>query len=488
MSPSNAARLNPENISKLSSGVRCYDYDRDSLPVRVVHFGAGAFHRAHQLDYFDRLNAIDPNWGVCSASLRSAKVKDALEPQDGLYTLVVLDDVIEYRIIGTLKSVVLAKDPEFIERLTAPETLVVTLTITEKGYCVTADGQLDVENPDIKRDLATPSSPVSAIGWLALCLSIRMERGLNGLNIVSCDNLSGNGEKLRAAVLGYVQHTNPDLVSWIESNCFFPNTMVDSITPATDESLLGRVQDAIGLNDEWPIQREAFTSWIIERNVSEDFPDLAKVGVTFTSDVAAHESAKLRLLNGAHSSLAYIGLLCGHETVYKGMSDPDVMTFIASLMRDEIAPSVNVPEGMDIEAYINSLISRFQNPEIEHLLSQIAWDGSQKLPFRLFQTVQDNIGAGRSISKLCMGICAWMEFVRRQAISGTQLVDPKDKELRALALASDGKNYAEKFIRESGVFPASLRENTIFLENINNSYASLAGFKKNILTRVELND
>ncbi len=415
-------------------------YDREATSIGVLHIGPGAFHRAHQADYFDRLLEHDPRWAISAVSLRSGDLKQALDPQDGLYTLATLDETTAFRVIGAHRERLVAPSPD---RLAAPELKLVTLTITEKGYCLKPDGTLDLDRPDLS---------ASAISWLVEGLRSRRDTHTQPLAVLSCDNLPGNGHKLRAAVITLAAACDPDLAAWIAGEIVFPCSMVDSITPATDEDLKARVLEATGLEDAWPIQREAFTQWVIEDILPPGGPDLASIGVTLTRDVAAFEQAKLRLLNGAHSSLAYLGLLRGHETVAGAMADPELAGFIETLMRQDFAPTLPGDQG----AYIDAILKRFRNPAISHKLSQIAWDGSQKLPIRLLATVRDALEAGRPVERLARPVAAWMRFVER---TGGAIVDPLADRL-ATVRGVDGFLALEMFPRDlsgSAIFQAAIR-------------------------------
>lgn len=446
-------RMTPDMLTSL--GDAAPSYDRARLEPRILHIGPGAFFRAHQADYVDRLNALDPVWGITGLSLRSTSVSDALRPQGGLYTLVTLDEQVSARVIGSLIAVHHAGEPDVLELFGAPELRLITLTITEKGYCLGADGSLDVQHADIQADLAKPDAPTSAIGWLVAGLELRRTSGLPAPIILSCDNLSGNGEKLRAAVLGLARLRDEKLADWIEAECLFPSSMVDSITPATDDALRARVRDMLDVDDAWPIQREAFTDWVIERMDDPRMPAFDKVGAVFTDDVDGFEQAKLRLLNGPHSTLAYYGLARGFASVSEAISDPEMNAFIAGLMRTEIAPTLNPPASLDLDKYQADLIRRFANPAIVHKLSQIAWDGSKKLPIRLLATMADNLAADRSIARLCVGVAAWWRFVIRATRTGGELVDPlADKLQRHAEEARDeARHDVALMLSLSEIFP-----------------------------------
>ena len=470
-------RLSQATLGQVKAGVALPVYDRSKVTTGIVHFGPGAFHRAHQAVYIDDLLASDPSWGICEVSLHSESVGQALTPQDGFYTLAQLDAETQLRVIGSVRELLVAgRDAEQVmRRLTDPAVRLVSLTVTEKGYCLGADGDLDFSHPDIVRDVADPAQPASVIGWIAEGLRGRREAGTAAFTVLSCDNLTGNGHKLGRAVAALARRTDPALADWIEAEVRFPDSMVDSITPATDDALRERVRDAIGLEDAWPIQREAFTQWVIEDRLGPDAPDLASVGVILTDDVAAFERAKLRLLNGAHSTLAYLGLLRGHETVAEAMGDPELARLLEALMTQDVFPTLTAPRGLDLPAYAGDILARFRNPAIRHKLSQIAWDGSQKLPFRLLGTITDLLAMNRPIERPTLGIAAWMRFVVRQAKGDTPIVDPLADILADIgrACSGDAKRDVAAFLRLEAVFPRTLADDARFVAALERGYAGL---------------
>ena len=471
-------RLNAVSYPAAIPGVALPAYDRDKVTVGVVHFGPGAFHRAHQAFYFDQLLAKDPRWGICAVSLKSPGVRDALQPQDGLYTLAQLDAETTFRVVGSILEVLVAPEdpPSVFARLAAPTTRMVTLTVTEKGYCLTGDGKLDTAHPDIVHDLAHSREPVSAVGYVVEGLRRRFQAGLAPYAVVACDNLADNGWRLKAAVVAFAETVDPVLAGWIEGEVRFPRTMVDSITPATDDALRARVQAATGLEDAWPIQREAFTQWVVEDVLGDGAPDLASVGVTLTNDVRGFERAKLRLLNGVHSTIAYLGLLKGHETVFEAISDPALAQIAEDLMVQDIIPTLTGPRGLDLAAYAQAILARFRNPEIRHLLGQIAWDGSQKLPFRILGTVADALEAGRPVERLALPLAAWMHFVRRRAAEGVKIVDPLADRLveTAEACTGDAAGDVAQFLKLEPVFSRELARNATFVAALEKAYGELA--------------
>ncbi|KAF1685317.1 mannitol dehydrogenase [Pseudoxanthomonas broegbernensis] len=468
-------RLSAATLADLPQEVAVPDYDRAGTRIGIVHFGPGAFHRAHQAAYIDALLGSDPDWAISAVSLHSAGVRDALRPQDGLYTLALLGQAPQLRVIGAIREVLCARDEghAVLERLADPQVRLVTLTITEKGYCLSADG-VDASHPDIVRDLATPDVPVSAIGWLAAGLRLRRDRGLAPYTVLSCDNLADNGGRLRRAVLDYTRRLDPELAAWIEREAAFPRSMVDSITPATDDALRAQVAMGLGVADAWPVQREPYTQWVVEDDFRNGRPPLERVGVTLSGDIAGYDRAKLRLLNAPHSALAYLGALMEIETVADAMREPALAGFVERLMREDIAPSLALPQGFDPDAYVDAILARFRNPAIRHLLLQIAWDGSQKLPVRLLGTLADALAAGRSIDRLCLPVAGWMHFVRRQARRDVALVDPLAETLAGIdhSADADAARDVDAFLRLDAVF-APLSADARFADALRRAYATL---------------
>jgi fructuronate reductase len=426
----------------------------------------------------DTLLESDPRWAICGAGLRSAGLAEVLEAQDCLYTVAELDAQVRFRVIGSLKEYLLASRhaERIFARLASPEVRLVTLTVTEKGYCLDAGGALDFRHPDIVHDLKSPAAPVSAIGWIAEGLARRKAFGLAPFVAMSCDNIVGNGRKLRNAVLSFAEAKGDrDLTAWIGGEARFPNTMVDSITPAADKALKQLVGEALGLHDEAPVQRESFIQWVIEDILGPDAPDLASVGARLTDDVEAYEQAKIRLLNGTHSALAYIGLLWGHESVGDAVKDSRLGNFVARLMHDDIAPSLRVVRDFDLKSYIETILARLRNPALTHRLAQIACDGTQKMPQRFMAVIADAIAAGRSIERLVVPIAAWMLFVVRETKSRRPLDDPLADALWRIGEGCTGDSRVDlpRFLGLAEVFPAELVREPGFVSTLRRAYDDL---------------
>ena len=429
-------------------------HDPAAISTGIVHFGPGAFHRAHQAAYIDRLLDSDPRWGIAAVSLRSPGTVEALKAQDGLYTLAVIDQAPSMRVIAAHSDAVGPGEGARLRALLAdPAVRIATSTVTEKGYCLAGDGTLDMAHPDIVRDLSRPAEPASVIGWIVAGLADRRAAGIPPFAMLCCDNMTGNGGKLRAACVALAHANDPGLADWIESEVAFPDSMVDSITPASDPAFLGHVAHELGVTDNGAVQREGFAQWVLQRFELPEGPDLAAAGVTLTDDVRGYEQAKLRILNGAHSSLAYIGIAVGLETVFEAMSDPALEGFVSRLVHSDIALTLKPVAGLDVSAYADAVLDRFRNPEIRHLLSQIAWDGSQKLPYRLLDTIQDALVAGRDVDRLAVPVAAWIAFVRYKAQAGETITDPLAD---VLAQTATGSDVAAAMLALRQVFPEKL--------------------------------
>lgn len=454
--------------------------------IGIVHLGPGAFFRGHQAWYTHQALKQGGDWRICAVALRSSDVSDALTPQDGLYTLAVMEQQTHYQLIGSVAEVLVAPKhfPQVLVRLTAASTKYVTMTITEKGYCLNGAGLLDLQHADIVHDLqsfADDSQPKSAIGLLVKALQLRFTANVPPFVVISCDNLTDNGHKLKNALLAFAEKSSPALANWLKQQLISPCTMVDSITPATDDALREAVAHELGLTDAWPIKREAFCQWVIEDILPADRPAWGKAGVIYASDVSAFEKAKLRLLNAPHSTMAYLGVLLGIETVYDAMQQPVLVDFLKALVLDEIQPSFQAPSELDVVSYSADIFRRFENPSVRHLLAQIAWDGSQKLPMRLIPIVQDNLAAGRPIAKLALAIAAWCRFIRLRAsqqAQGVTLVDPLAAQLLALAgqcaeHATDPTTEVALFLTLDAVFPPKLALDSRFVAALKNAYTSL---------------
>lgn len=442
--------------------------DRRPVTIGIVHFGPGAFHRAHQAAYVDALLDRDPRWGIAVVSMRSRGTIDALAAQDGLYTLAIRDAESGFRVIGAHRRFLSPDDAAETQALLAdPAVGLVTSTVTEKGYCLAADGTLDLAHPDIVHDLAGAGTPRSLVGWIVAGLAARRAAGTMPFVVMPCDNLANNGAKLRAALVAFARARDPELADGIDATLDVRSTMVDSITPASDAALEEVVSAALGgLTDAAPVQREAFTQWVIEDNGQPLGPDLGAVGATLTDDVAGYERAKLRILNGSHSTLAYAGLLRGHDSVAAAMADPALAGFVDAMIRDEIAPILPDVPGLDLAAYGAAVLARFRNPVIVHRLDQIAQDGSQKLPYRLGDTLAVHRAEGRMPRHVVAALGCWIAFLITRARAGTPIVDPAGERLATIAKGGDPLAVTSRLAEAAIGFHPGLFEDAAVIEAI----------------------
>ncbi|MCK1301544.1 MULTISPECIES: mannitol dehydrogenase family protein [unclassified Bradyrhizobium] len=410
-----STRLGRANLDRLPPGIRRPAYDRSRVTSGIVHLGLGAFHRAHQAVVIDDcLAAGATSWGIVGASLRSPDTRDALAPQDHLYTVAVrAAEGTEHRIIGALLDSVVARESpaRLVERMADPAIRIVSLTVTEKGYCHTPQtGDLDERHPDIVHDLNNFDAPRSAPGFIVAALARRRALGAPPFTVLSCDNLAANGHTVQRIVTQFAALRSKDLGKWIADTAAFPSTMVDRIVPETTDGDRDAVSSALGLHDAWPVMTEPFTQWVVEDRFTAGRPDLAAAGVELVNDVKPFELMKLRLLNASHSALAYLGYLAGYETIADTMQDPHFARLAAQVM-EEAAVTLTMPSGADLAAYRASLLKRFANPALHHRTWQIAMDGSQKLPQRLLGAIQDRLARNLPIATHALAVAGWMRYV-----------------------------------------------------------------------------
>jgi len=385
--------------------------DPATTEVGVLHLGLGVFHRGHQVGYTEEAMAAtgDTRWGICAAGIRSRATVDALAAQDGLFAVLVRDgrpEPVELRVYGALRETLLGA--EVVERLADPRITVVTLTVTEKGYL--------------------PGSAV--IEWLAEGLRRRAAAGAGPVTVLSCDNLPRNGRVVGDAV----RAAAGELRGWIEENVAFPSSMVDRIVPYVRPEDLEAAAAGLGVTDRAAVATEPFRQWVIEDRFAADRPAWERAGALIVPDVTPYELMKLRLLNGAHSLIAYLGLLHGCETIAEAVSRDDIAAAVRALMDEDVTPTLPVPEGFDLEAYKRSLMARFANPALRHQTTKVAEDGSLKLPLRLVTVLRERLAAGATPAHAALAIAAWMRWVS----VAPRLDDPLADRLRAAAADATG--------------------------------------------------
>ena len=471
-------RLSSTTLDRLPASVVLPRYDRTG-PCGIVHLGTGAFHRAHQAVFFDALlNAGHEGWMIQGSSLRSATVAEQLNPQDGLFATVVRDGEDEMeRVVGSIQDVIVAPQdpPALVDALADPAIALVTLTVTEKGYCIDpASGDLKRDDPSVAADIADLSRPLTAPGFLVAGLAARRERGIAPYTVLSCDNLPDNGKRTRAAVIELAKKVDQDLADWIEREVAFPSSMVDRIVPATVPDDLDRFETATGLRDEALVKTEPFTQWVVEDWFCNRRPPLEGVGVQMTKDVAAWEMAKLRLLNGAHSALAYLGGLAGHEYVDQAMAAPGFAHLI-DVLWDEAEATLEPIDGFDPAAYRAELAKRFGNSALQHRTHQIAMDGSQKLPQRWLNTIRAYRAKGGELPKaLCLALAGWMHWQGGKNDAGErhEVDDPlAAKTAEAVARSGgDGRQAVANLFALSEIFGSDLSQDEQLLAQVTENY------------------
>ena len=449
----------------------------------IVHLGPGAFFKAFGAIYTqDAIESQGGDWGIVAVSLRSATTRDQLELQGGVYTSVSLgSNGSDAKVVGVICDVIVASEnPEaVIMAMADPAIRIVSLTITEKGYCYEpSTGKLKTDHPDIVYDISHRASPRTAPGYIIEALSRRRAAGHRPFTVLSCDNIPSNGQLAREIVVSLARLVDADLADWIAAEVPFPSTMVDRITPATTEVDVEQLAHSAGYFDPACVQHEPFRQWVIEdKFVDADRPHWEAGGAQFVADVEDHETMKLRCLNGTHSALAYLGYLAGYETIAQTVADPEFAEFCQKLWANEIIPSVIQPQGEDLPTYCAALLTRYQNPSIRHRTWQIAMDGSQKLPQRLLGTVTDNLNAGRPIAGLALVVAAWMRYVGGiDEVGGA--IDVRDPLAKILKDASDaGSEPSEKvanLLAIDAIFDPALAENKVFRAAVTAAFEMLS--------------
>src|SRR5471030_34860 len=467
----------------LPASVQQPKYDRRLLKSRIVHIGFGAFHRAHQALMTDRvLNQHGGDWGICEVSLfgRDTLIK-ALRQQDHLFT------VLEKRAEGNQAIIMGAVNESLhgrvegidavVEKLAEPQVAIVSLTITEKGYCIEpGSGKLDLNNPQIQQDLTGEQAPSTAPGLLVEALRLRHQRGLPGFSVLSCDNIPENGHVVKNAVLGLAQARSAELAQWIENHVTFPSTMVDRIVPAATDHALEEITDALGgIADPCGIACEPFIQWVVEDNFVAGRPAWEDVGAQLVADVLPFEQMKLRMLNGSHSFLAYLGYLAGYQYINECMEDSHYKQAAHRLMLEEQAPTLSV-KGVDLQAYADSLIARYCNTALKHRTWQIAMDGTMKLPQRMLDSVRWHLANGGPFACLALGVAGWIRYVGGVDDAGAaiDIKDPMAKQLAEIvASTQDGEARVNALLALTSVFGEQLPQNVKAVNAIQQAYASL---------------
>ncbi len=488
-------RLSRSTLSGVASGVVTPDYQPHRHSPGIVHLGLGAFHRAHQAVYTDSaIGDSGGNWRIIGVSLCRRTVSCQLNPQDGLYSVAVTSPAgWAYRIVGSISGVLFAPDSpaQVVSLMSSPSIHVVTVTVTEKGYCLDA-----VAKPSSAAETANvagetdPDKPWSALGFLVAVMEARRRTGTPPFTVVSCDNLLHNGRLLKSLVVEQAGLRNPQLAAWIDRNAAFPATMVDRIVPATSESDLARAAATLGVADHGHVVTESFSQWVVEDCFSGPRPAWERVGVQLVSDLEPFELVKLRMLNAAHSTIAYLGCLRGFEFVHEAMRDTAMRRLIEYLLQHEIIPTLTPPKGIDLTTYRVELINRLSNPALKHRTDQIAMDGSKKLPQRLLGTIRDRLAVNAPIEGLSLSVSGWIRYVYGRNEQGVTMCvqDPMAEHLGALTagLFDEPENALRRVLAVTEIFGDDLPRNPEFIDALRGALLDFQkfGVKKTVGQRV----
>ncbi len=455
-------RLNLIALAALRDGIQRPNYDPSKLGIGIVHLGLGAFHRAHQAVYADdAIAANGGDWGISAVSLKTPTARDQLAPQDGLYSVRTVSRTGDaWRIVGSVREVLFAPEQmaEVIARIARAETKIITLTVTEKGYCANVAKREPLwDHGDIAHDLSHADDPRSVLGVLAAGLHERFRKRGTPLTIVCCDNLPENGAVLESLVHQFVTRLYPEIMPWLRDNVRFPSSMVDRIVPATQPQDRVDAARVLGYEDHGVVRAEPFSQWVIEDNFAAERPACEHVGAQLVADVRPFEKMKRRLLNGSHSLMAYLGYVAGYETIAETVSDPGFEQLVNALMLEAEA-TLEPISCVDFAAYREQLIERFGNPANGHRCAQIATDGSQKIPQRWIAVANERLANGLDINALTLATAGWIRYVygKDEMDAPITLSDPLAAEFTAIAAKHpyDAMSFADAVLRIEPVFGA----------------------------------
>jgi mannitol 2-dehydrogenase len=437
-------RLTEETLTRLNAGVSVPRYDRRDVTTGIVHIGVGNFHRSHQAMYIDALmnSGAAMDWGICGIGLQPSNVamRDALAAQDGLYTLVIrhADGTWDARVIGSLTEYQFAPDdPEAaVEKMAAPATRIVSLTVTEGGYNLDAvTGEFNASDESVVADLRQGAAPRTVFGLVTEALARRRARGIPAFTILSCDNIQGNGHVSRRAFTAFARLRDPGLADWIADQVRFPNCMVDRITPKTTEADRAELSRRLGIDDQWPVLCEPFTQWVLEDDFAGGRPPLEDAGVQIVADVEPYELMKLRLLNASHQALCYPGHLVGYRFVHEVTTDPLFARFLLDYMTAEAIPTLPPVPGVDLPRYARQLIERFSNPQVRDTVARLCANGSDCIPKFLLPVIRQRLAAGRPVTRSAAVVATWARYAEGTDEDGRshELDDALAPQLRAAA-------------------------------------------------------
>ena len=466
-------KLNRLNLSQFNEHIQRPDYSLADTRQGIVHIGVGGFHRAHQAYYTDALMNLGEgrDWAICGAGLRAEDrgVHDALASQDYLYTLYELGDTddTEVRVIASISGMLLAEDSSeaLIDKLADPAIRIVSLTITEGGYCIDdSTGEFMSHLPLIQHDLAHPSQPKTVFGFLCAALARRRATGTPAFTLMSCDNLPHNGAVARKALLAFAATQDQDLAQWIGEYVSFPNAMVDRITPMTSNAHRLQLHDKQGIDDAWPVVCEPFVQWVLEDKFVSGRPAWEKVGVQFTDDVTPYEEMKIKLLNGSHLALTYLGFLKGYRFVHETMNDPLFVRYIRAYMDHDVTPQLSSVPGIDLEGYKDTLIERFSNQAIADQLERVCSDGSSKFPKFTVPTINRLINDHAELDRAALVVAAWALYLKGVDEKGTTYKIPDPRADFCQNLVSDDSQLTARVLGVEEIFGQAIARSGDFVE------------------------
>lgn len=467
-------QLSQQTLERLPKNIGTPNYESADVDVGIVHFGIGAFHRAHQAVVTDRLLASGAKeWGIAAVNLRSAQPVEDLEAQDGYYSVVTrTDGDSQVEVIGSIiKWLCASREPDAVlDLLQSDSVKVVTMTVSEKAYGLNvATGGLDLNHPAIKADLESPRTPSGIIGYIVEGLERRRASGKAPFTVLCCDNLPSNGEIVRRLVLEMAGLRDQSLQDWIAENVAFPSSMVDRIVPAATEESKARAQELLGLEDRLSLDTETFLQWVIEDDFRNGRPDWTKGGALFVDHVAPYEDMKLRLLNGSHTLIAHLGILQGLECVRDVMAIPENVVLVRRHMQAAAATLEPVP-GIEIAQYIDQLIARFSNKAIAHRCVQIAMDTSQKLPQRILAPAEVALAKGADTLSFAYVIALWAASILKRG----ELDDPRAEEILNAVTSAKGDSAASAIFEISDFVPDTLQGSKEFRQSVDVQFAEIA--------------
>jgi mannitol 2-dehydrogenase len=456
-----ATALNAAALDSVGAVVPVPTYDRSKVSVGIVHVGVGAFHRAHQAMYLDRLmnNGTALNWGICGVGVlpQDRRMKDALNAQDCLYTLLVKhpDGSVEPRVIGSIVEYLLAPDdPEaVIEKMAAATTRIVSLTVTEGGYNVhPVTGEFDMRNEAVLADARPGAVPSTSFGLLVEALVRRRSRGLAPFTVMSCDNIQGNGSVARRMFTAFARLRSDELAAWVSTDVHFPNSMVDRITPVSTDHDQAVLAEHFGVADAWPVVCEPFTQWVLEDDFALGRPPYEDAGVQLVSDVEPYELMKLRLLNASHQALCYLGYLAGYRYAHEVSRDPLFVRFLRSYMDLEATPTLRPVPGVDLDLYKATLIERFANPEVRDTLARLCAESSDRIPKWVLPVIRQQLASGGEISRAVLVVAAWARYAEGVDEAGETITVVDRLSDQLMAAAQSQGNDPTAFIAQRDLF------------------------------------